>query len=115
MEGAVELNWFEWFMYTIGIPLSYILVGICVLAAIVLPLIQAIKNPKSLVKMGIVLGTLILVFGVTYALAGDSTYGNKEATAGTSKLVGAGLLTFYVLLIGALLSIVYTEVTKAIK
>jgi hypothetical protein len=36
-------------------------------------------------------------------------------TEGTSKLVGAGLITFYIVIIGAVIGLVYSEISKAFK
>jgi tetrahydromethanopterin S-methyltransferase subunit G len=58
---------------------------------------------------------MAVIFGICYAMAGDSTYGNNAVTAGASKRVGAGILTFYVLVIGAIVSIIYTEFSKIFK
>lgn len=102
-------------MIDAGLIISYVLIGLCGLTAVLLPLIQAFGNPKSLKKIGISVGGLIVVFVICYTLAGDYTYGNKEVTAGAAKRVGAGLIMFYVLLAGAVLSIVYTEIRKITK
>lgn len=102
-------------MIDAGLIASYVLIGLCALAAIGLPLIQAAGNPQSLKKIGISVGGLVVVFVICYLLAGDSTYGNKEVSAAASKKVGAGLIMFYVLLAGAVISIVYTEVQKMTK
>jgi hypothetical protein len=102
-------------MIDAGLIISYVLIGLCAAAAIVLPLIQAAGNPKSLKKIGISVGALVIAFFVCYALAGDSTMGNTKVTPGAAKMVGAGILLFYVLLIGAIVSIVYTEISKMSK
>jgi hypothetical protein len=102
-------------MIDAGLIISYVLIGLCAVAAIGLPLIQAVGNPKSLKKIGISVGGLVVLLFVCYALAGDDTFGNKEVTASASKWVGAGLLMFYVLLVGAIVSIIYTEISKMSK
>ena len=102
-------------MVDAGLIIAYILIGLCALTAIVLPLIQAVGNPQSLKKIGISVGALVVVFVVCYFLAGESTYGNNDVTASTSKRSGAGILMFYVLLAGAVVSIVYTEISKLSK
>lgn len=102
-------------MIDAGLIFAYVLIGLCALAAIVLPLIQAAGNPQTLKKIGISVGALVVLFVVCYMLAGDYTFGNKEVTEAASKRVGAGLIMFYVLLAGAVVSIVYTEVQKILK
>ena len=102
-------------MIDAGLIISYVLIGLCAAAAIVLPLIQAAGNPKSLKKIGISVGGLVVSFVVCYALADNSTMGNKDVTEGAAKMVGAGLTMFYVLLAVAIISIVYTEISKMSK
>jgi len=102
-------------MINAALIFAYILIGLCAAAAIILPLIQAFGNPRSLVKIGVSVGGLAVVFFICYMLAGNSTYGNDEVSSSASQRVGAGILTFYVLLFGAVLSIIYTEVSKIIK
>lgn len=95
----------------IGLFLSYILIGVCILAAVLMPLAKALGDPQSLKKMGLGIGGLVLVFIVSYALSSGQEMGDKSAT--TVKLVGACLTTFYILAAGAILGIVYTEIKKA--
>ncbi len=102
-------------MVNAGLIISYILIGLCALAAIILPLIQATGNPGSLKKMGISFGGMLVVFAICYFLAGSDTLGTSDVTEGASKTVGAGLIMFYVLLIGAICTIVYTEFHKLTK
>jgi len=99
-------------MIDLGLISGYVLVGLCTLAAVVMPLVQSLSDPKSLVKSGIGVGVLLVVFLITYAMAD----GNAEGTtATTSKMVGAGLVTMYVFVFLAIAGIVYTEISKLIK
>ncbi len=99
-------------MVDLGLISGYVLVGLCAVAAIVMPLVQSFSDPKSLVKSGLGVAGLLVIFLITYALAD----GNAErTTVGTSKMVGAGLLTMYVFVFLALAGIVYTEISKLIK
>ncbi len=99
-------------MIDLGLIAGYVLVGLCALAAVVMPLIQSLSDPKSLVKSGIGVGALVVIFLITYAMADGNSEGTTE---GTSKMVGAGLLTMYVFVFLALAGIVYTEISKLIK
>lgn len=99
-------------MVDLGLITGYILVGLCALTAIVMPLIQSLSDPKSLIKSGVGFGALILVFLITYAMADGSAEGTTE---GTSKAVGAGLITMYIAVFVAIGGIVYTEISKLIK
>lgn len=93
--------------------LSYFLVVVAVLAAVVLPLIKSLDHPQSLVKVagGVIL--LLVIFGISYALSsGELLARYPDLTLQGSKLIGASLITMYILLFVALLGIAVTEVSK---
>lgn len=98
-------------MVDVGLFISYILIGVCILAAVGMPLVKAMGDPDSLKKMGMGVGALIVVFIVSYVLADGTPQGDASST--TAKMVGAGLTTFYILAIAAIGGIVYTEIKKA--
>ena len=98
-------------MVDVGLFLAYILIGVCILAAVGMPLVKAFGDPESLKKMGMGVGALVLVFLVAFFTSGGEAQGDETAT--TVKLVGAGLTTFYILAIGAIVGIVITEIKKA--
>ncbi len=97
---------------------AYCLVGVAVICVIVLPLIKAVDDPKTLLGTAIGLGAILLIFGVSYAASSDEVlprYITFGVGAGISKLVGGLLTTMYLLLGAAVVAIIYTEVTKAFK
>ena len=107
-------------MDTIDIILNitYVLLGVGVVAAIVLPLVNAISNPKSL--LGSVVGVvfLVVVFLVSYGVAGDEV--TKACVqfgvdASQSKLIGGVLNMTYGLLGISILAMFGTMVSKAFK
>lgn len=107
-------------MDTIDIALygSYILVLIAAIAAVVLPLIQSLGDPASLVKSGIGVAALLVIFLVGYALSGSEvlpSYVEFGVDAGLSKFVGGLLTMMYLLIFVALAGIVFTEVSKIVK
>ncbi|MFT6866114.1 MAG: hypothetical protein ACJA08_000941 [Cyclobacteriaceae bacterium] len=96
----------------IGLFASYVLIALCTIAAIVIPIVQSFDDPQSLVKSGIGLGFVLVVFLIGYILADSES---ATASEGTAKLVGAGIISMYILLFLALAGIVYTEISKMIK
>lgn len=105
--------WIDILLY-VGYGLIFLAVG----SAIIFPLIQGLQNPKGLVKSLIGVGALIVLFIVGYALSSSAVTTSWEAkgiTEGTSKLVGAGLIMFYIVLIVAALGLIYSEISKAFK
>ena len=100
-------------MVDVGLFLSYILIGLCILTAVGMPLVKAFGDPDSLKKIGLGVGGLVVVFFITYFIADGTPQGESSST--TVKMVGAGLYTFYILAFAALVGIVITEVKKAIS
>ena len=105
-------------MVDIGLYISYILIGIAAVAAVVLPLVQSAGDPKSLIKTGLGVVGILVVFGLAYVLSGSEvlpTYAPFGITESSSKLIGGGLITVYLLAIIAILAIIYTEVSGIFK
>ncbi|CAD5278303.1 MAG: hypothetical protein ACMVP2_02240 [Imperialibacter sp.] len=97
---------------------SYILVGIALLAAIILPLINALDDLSSLAMSAVGILILLVIFGLGYAISGDevtAVYTKYNVDAGLSKLVGGSLIMMYLLTGVALVGIVYTEISKIVK
>ncbi|MBD8490421.1 hypothetical protein IFO69_16840 [Echinicola sp. CAU 1574] len=106
--------------YDIMLYVSYLLIGLGILFAIVMPLIKSIDNPKSLLKIGVgVIGVAVLFF-IAYSVSGDEVLPKFAVepfnlTPGASKAVGGVLLTTYILFFLSLVGIVFTEISKIIK
>jgi len=99
-------------MVDIGLIVAYVLIVLCALSAILIPLVQSFSDPKSLVKSGIGLGAVLVVFLVGYTLAGSDSTGTTEST---SKLVGAGIISMYIFVHIAIVGIFFTEISKLFK
>nr|PZN51363.1 MAG: hypothetical protein DIU61_13495 [Bacteroidota bacterium] len=91
---------------------------VAAVSAIVLPLIKAVGEPRSLLRSLIGVGALLVLFGISYAVA-DSSVRPSWLVLGigenTSKIIGAGLITFYVVLVLAFLGLIFSEINKALK
>ena len=64
------------------------------------------------------LGGLLLLFGVAYGISGSevtTVAASLGVDAGSSKMIGAGLGMFYIVLIAGILGIVFSEINKALK
>jgi formate-dependent nitrite reductase membrane component NrfD len=105
-----------------GIYLSYFLLAIALIAAVVLPLFKSLGDPKSLITsiVGVVL--LLVVFGICYALSSSSVPNQFTdpakmtfMTPSSYQLVGGSIVMCYVLLIGTAVAVVYSEVVKMFK
>jgi len=97
----------------------YILLAIAAIAAIVFPIITMAQNPKKAKSALIGILALVVVCGIGYALAGSEEHidldGVLLADASASKISEAGLIAFYVLAIGAIGTIIFSEVSKIFK
>ena len=105
-------------MEDIGLYVGYGLFIIALGAAVILPLINAIKSPKELLKSGMAVGALLVLFLVSFGLSGSEVTAKYTAQGigeSSSKLIGAGLTMFYFVFFIAVLGIVYSEISKAFK
>lgn len=96
----------------------YALFGLGALAAIVFPIMHMIQNPKGAKSALIGVVALLVVFGVSYALAGDemtAKYANFISGPEASKRVSMGLIAFYILAIGAIGVTVFSGISKLFK
>ena len=114
------LFWFDVIDVNIFIIWSYILFGIAGASAILFPLVNLILNPKKAVRSLISVGILAVLALISYLIASDAipnfTGAQKfDISATTSKMVGTGLWAMYILGLVAVLSILYTEVSKIFK
>lgn len=101
-----------------GFYVFYVLFVVAVVAAIVFPIINAFKTPGSLGKSAIGVGALVVLFGISYALAGTDISVKALAlgeTESSVKFIGAGLIMFYIALLLSLVALVYAEISKALK
>lgn len=99
---------------------SYLLVAIGAFASIVMPLINSLSDPKSLLKTVVGIVGILVLFFIAYSVSSDEVLPKFEAapfnmTPEGSKMVGGMLITTYILAIAALAGIVITELNKAIK
>jgi hypothetical protein len=105
-------------MLDLGLYVFYVLLFIAVAAALIFPLINSIKEPKALIRTGIGLAAVLVLFGISYGLS-DSTLGRNAISFGLSestvKLIGAGLIMFYIVLVLAILALIYSEISKAFR
>jgi hypothetical protein len=104
---------FDIFLY-----LGYTLVIISAVAAIVLPMINALGNPKGLLKSGLGIVAIVAIYFIAYAFSGAEVtpeYAERGVGPELSKAVGGTLIMAYILLGISILGIVFTEFSKIFK
>jgi hypothetical protein len=104
----------------IFIYVAEILIVIGAIAAILMPLVKSLDNPGSLLKTGVGVAILAVVFFIAYSISDGDVLPKYAAepfnlTPGMSKFVGGSLITVYALFILAIFGIILTEINKAIK
>lgn len=104
----------------IGLWISYILFFVATLAAIVLPIVYSIGDPKSLVGVGISVAALLILFFISYVLSSDEITNPKAAavynvTPGGAKLIGGSLIMMYLLFFGAIIGVAVNEIVKIFR
>ncbi|NJN42581.1 MAG: hypothetical protein HC811_10495 [Flammeovirgaceae bacterium] len=105
-------------MEDIGLYIAYAMFSAALLGAIVWPLINSLKQPKTLVKSGLGVAVLVVLFLISYALSGSEVtakYAAQGINETSSQIVGAGLTLFYLIFALAILGIIYSEINKALK
>ena len=92
-----------------------IMIGIALFCWIVVGLIISVKNdPKSLIKMGLVVVGIAVVCVLAYLLAKGSEIPGTDATAGELKLTDTILILTAIAGVGAIASIIVGEIRMTI-
>lgn len=99
---------------------SYALVLVGTVLSVLLPLIKSLDDPKALLKSGLGVVGIVVVFFICYSISSNEVLPKFEAepfnlTAQTSQMVGGLMFTTYLLIVVALAGILLTEINKAIK
>jgi hypothetical protein len=104
-------------MLDLGLYIFYVLLAIAVIAAIVFPMINAIKTPGALLRSLAGVGALLALFGISYALSDNNLSQKAAAVVGpnTGRLISAGLILFYITLFLSIAAVIYSEISKALK
>lgn len=115
-------------LINIGLYGGFALIVIATVAAIGMNLVSALSNPKTLIKSGIGVGALLVIFLISYSMA-PSTFDeiSREAfiladidvdapsTGETYKMVGGAMTTTLVLFSIAVVGLIYSSVAKMIR
>ena len=110
----------EEFVAEYGLILSYIMVVLACAGAVFAPLIYALTNdPKSLVKIGITLGVLAVVYLIGYAMADGVVYSRfipkGVTTESHSQAIGGMLIMTYLMLGIAIIGVAINVVSGYFK
>lgn len=101
-----------------GLYFGYVLMIVAILAVVALPLMNALKAPKELFKSAASIVGLVVIFLISYSISGDEITLKTAAlgtTPGSSKMIGAGLIMFYVALFISIIGLIYSFFHKATR
>ncbi|RIW14025.1 hypothetical protein D0X99_14555 [Algoriphagus lacus] len=106
--------------YDIMLYATYALAVVGTLLSIVLPLIKSLDDPKGLMKSGLGILGLAVLFFISYSVSGNEVLPKFEGdpfnlTPGMSQTIGGMLVLTYVLSVVTILSIFVSELFKAVR
>tara|TARA_B100000902_G_C27265647_1_gene893362 strand:+ start:1243 stop:1584 length:342 start_codon:yes stop_codon:yes gene_type:complete len=102
-------------MVDFGLILTYLLIGITVLACIASPIIQMKNDLNRIKKMTIPILGLLLIIGLSVLISSGEVLPNYTDANGQlissslSKFVGGSLITFYILSLITICAVFYSE------
>jgi hypothetical protein len=102
----------------IGLYLNDILLIASLSFVIILEVFNLLKDPKALMKTGILIVGLVILFFISYSLSsGDVSvrYAANGVDEGSSRLIGAGLVMLYIFLFVSIGTVVISELYKFFK
>ncbi|TVR78307.1 MAG: hypothetical protein EA412_09110 [Chitinophagaceae bacterium] len=107
-------------MIDFAIYAAYVLIAICAITAIVFGVMHLLRDPKQALWSVVGVVVVAVVFGIGYALSSsDFTFPGMEEKFSISpsgvQMVGAGIITFYLLAGITIVAGVVTEVMNVFK
>ena len=101
------------------IPVAYVIFVLVLVSVVFFVVKNLITNAKSIKNTLVGIGAFIAILIVSYVVSGgDPTkyYDNNVLVSdGTSQLVGAGLVTFYILVVVSLVAMAWSGINKIKK
>lgn len=105
-------------MVNAGLYLAYAMFFIALIAAVVMPLLNSLSDPKSLMKAGIGIGAALVVYLIGYVISGNEVtdvYTQFGVDEGSSKTIGGGIIMIYLMAFIAIGGIIFGEISRIIK
>jgi hypothetical protein len=98
----------------ISLYLAYLMIAVAVIAAVVFPIVYLVQDPKK--AKGSLYGVLGLgvIFAASYLISSSEFFKDVQDPV-TSKMVGGGIIMFYILFVISILTAVYSEIAKLFK
>ncbi len=98
---------------------AYIAIVLCVLLALIFPVIYLVKNPKNLIRTLIVLGGLVVLGIISYLLSTNNIslefLKHYNTSLATERFVGSALIYTYIIGGLAIIAIIYSSISNVFK
>ena len=105
-------------LINIGLYVTYALLAVTVLGAVVFPLAHMVNDFNS-AKNGLIgFAVLVAVLLISYAISPAETgafYDKHSVSPALSKIIGGGLVATFIVFVGVVVSILYSEIAKWFK
>ena len=101
-----------------GLYFLYFMLGVAIVVATILPILNLFSNPKSLIRIFGGAAALVLAFFVAYSMSDGALIPKwivMQQTEFSVKMIGAGLIMLYIFLFGSILAMIVSEVSKLFK
>ena len=102
-------------LINIGIILTYIMIGFGAVIAIGFGIKKMLSNTQNTKKTVYTIVGLTAILLFSYFMASDEvvkSFEKYEITSSVSKQVGTGLISFYILIFGAIITVLYAEISN---
>lgn len=102
----------------IGLYLTVFLLIGSIGALILLEAFNLVKDPKALMFTGALIVGLLVIFFISYSVSSGAVTNKYTALgvdAGSSKLIGAGLVMLYIFLFSSIIGMIVSEIYKMFK
>ena len=105
-------------MTDIGLILTYLMIGLAIIACIASPIIQIKNQPGKIKEMIIPIALLFCLFILSTLISSNEVLPEFTKSDGSlisakvSKVVGGCLITFYILVFVAIGAVIYSEISK---
>lgn len=98
---------------------AYIALGLCLLLALLFPIINIIAQPKKLIRTLIGVIVLVIVGVIAYALSKNELSAFKlmeyNISESFSRQIGAAIIVTYIIALGSVVAVFYAEISNLFK
>ena len=98
---------------------AYVALGLCLVLALLFPIINIITQPKNAVRVLIGIGAIVVIGFIAYSVSSNELTDLQlrlyKITETGSRQIGAALIGTYIIAGASILAILYAEVSNFIK